>query len=869
MKKYLLILAAILLLWSCIAEDRTECTNPRGVFVSLTVRPERMSSVTRSADETAIRDLNLYLYDDNSNVVLHRYQTSATLRFECLPGDYRICIAANLGRDLGDNLLWKDFTVTHADKYDVLPMAYEGDITIIPSADGMLTLPAVEVQRCVSKISYHITVTPAVADIELRSVQLFSVPRFVSVFDMAAAPSDDPDDYTDCPEVELSGQQAAGDCYLLPNMQGMVAAITDQRQKNPENAPANASYLLIRAVRGSKILAYYIYLGGNNTSDFNVRANTHYRLNISILGDSEVDTRISSYAVNVHDTYEENSVGGYCTYNPFQMLAVEIDGSPAPLTLRGRIGVAQGNAGAFCLNGSPVGEGRDLMLPEQPGPNVFGVNYAPGIYTTVNSQVVYTVTVEDDAGFAQSFDIGHRFANRLDVYIHPATAENGNGTVTVAGALYDAETSSLTHDRVVLCHEKGCTLTAVPEAGYRFEGWYSAADYKTRLSTSASYAYIPTSPEAAIFPKFTVNTRPLDDGGTANCYIAPELNTSYSFDATTMGNGRATTNIRPEPLRGAEARVLWETGTIRGAIVESAKLTGDGRIVFRTGMTYGNAVIGLLDSRGVCIWSWHIWSVDYDIEATAQTYASGAVFMDRNLGALATDCTQAAAKGLYYQWGRKDPFPYPALATDAYTQAPTVYAPGFEYAESNPRTSGTESPYDVMTLEWATAHPTTYMDGVFYEDWEEWTSVADWLYDHHPNLWGNVTTGKNNISRTSHKSIYDPCPPGWKVPGAEDFAEIERIGVSTPYYITIRCNSTQTAKIPLGGTFYEGRYDRNGSLGRLYTNAPYYLHWRDSTGVFHDVACTSILFDTSNYPPFVNTTDFYRYAANPVRCIRE
>lgn len=174
-----------------------------------------------------------------------------------------------------------------------------------------------------------------------------------------------------------------------------------------------------------------------------------------------------------------------------------------------------------------------------------------------------------------------------------------------------------------------------------------------------------------------------------------------------------------------------------------------------------------------------------------------------------------------------------------------------------------------MTLEWATAHPTTYMDGVFYEDWEEWTSVADWLYVHHPNLWGNVTTGKNNISRTSHKSIYDPCPPGWKVPGAEDFAEIERIGVSAPYYVTIRCNSTQTAKIPLGGTFYEGRYDRNGSLGRLYTNAPYYLHWGDSTGVFHDVACTSILFDTSNYPPFVNTTDFYRYAANPVRCIRE
>ena len=510
MKRFLYsLLLPLSILCSCIYEDEADCCCPTKVRVEMTVRPDPMMTVTR-ADEATIRDLNFYLCDDNGGIILHRYQTSATLRFECLPGDYRMRIAANMGRDLGENPASEDFTVSHADEYDVLPMAYEGDITIIPSADGMLTLPAVEVQRCVSKISYHITVTPAVADIELRSVQLFSVPRFVSVFDMAAAPSDDPDDYTDCPEVELSGQQAAGDCYLLPNMQGMVAAITDQRQKNPENAPANASYLLIRAVRGSKILAYYIYLGGNNTSDFNVRANTHYRLNISILGDSEVDTRISSYAVNVHDTYEENSVGGYCTYNPFQMLAVEIDGSPAPLTLRGRIGVAQGNAGAFCLNGSPVGEGRDLMLPEQPGPNIFGVNYAPGIYTTVNSQVVYTVTVEDDAGFAQSFDIGHRFANRLDVYIHPATAENGNGTVTVAGALYDAETSSLTHDRVVLCHEKGCTLTAVPDAGYRFEGWYASSDYRTLLSTSASYAYVPTSPEAAIFPKFRTDAQPLE-----------------------------------------------------------------------------------------------------------------------------------------------------------------------------------------------------------------------------------------------------------------------------------------------------------------------------------------------------------------------
>ena len=713
-------------LCSCVYEDGANCCRPTKVRVEMSVRPERMITITRSADEYAIRDLNLYLYDDNGEVVLFRYQTSTTLRFECLPGNYQMRIVANMGRDMGENPASEDCTITHADDYDTLPMSYEGDVSIRPSG-GVLTLPTVEVQRCVAKVSYNISVKPA--DIELRSVQLLSVPRSVSVFDMATAPSDNPDDYTDCPGTELSGQQAAGDCYLLPNMQGTIPSITDQRQKNPDNAPANASYLLIRAVRGAKVLAYYIYLGDNNTSDFNVRANVHYRLNISILGDSEVDTRVSSYTLNVYDTYEGNTIGGYCTYDVMGELFVEVDGDPAPLTLRGHITASQGDKKRLLVDDASIGSGRDLELANQPGLNGYFLYYDLPVYTTANSQVAYTVTVEDDAGFTQSFDFRRRFANRLQVVVE--TADNGKGRVNVSQALYDAEISG-TRNHVVMCHEMGCTLVALPAAGYRFEGWYTTDGYTKRLSSSTTYLYTPASNDASIFPKFAASTRPFDEDGTVNCYIAPVQSTSYSFDATTMGNGR-TTLTPPKRLSGVSTRVLWETGTLSEAIVKDVQYQ-DGRITFTTGTTHGNAVIGLLDSRGECVWSWHIWAADYDPAATAQTYASGAVFMDRNLGALTTDCTQSVAKGLYYQWGRKDPFPYPALATDAYTQAPTIYAPGFEYAESNPRTSGAESPYDVITLEWATAHPTTYMNGVFYEEWEEWVPSADWLYDHHPNL---------------------------------------------------------------------------------------------------------------------------------------
>ena len=90
-----------------------------------------------------------------------------------------------MGRDTGDSPAWENLAVTHADDYDTLPMAYEGEVSI-PSSDETVTLPTVEVQRVVAKVSYEIAVESA--DIELRSVQLLSVPRAVSVLDVAARP---------------------------------------------------------------------------------------------------------------------------------------------------------------------------------------------------------------------------------------------------------------------------------------------------------------------------------------------------------------------------------------------------------------------------------------------------------------------------------------------------------------------------------------------------------------------------------------------------------------------------------------------------------------------------------------------------------
>jgi len=866
--KYLLFTLLSLTVWltGCI-HDKTAADAPiKNVSVEVGVTARPAERITRATDEMQIKDLNVYLFGKTNTFKLHIYTQSPFLQFECPVGEYDLYIAANLHADMADlsPAELEACTIASRPAYDDLPMSAKTALTIAASPQGkVVTLPTIQVRRCVAKIAYNIRVDNTVSDIELQSVRLMNMPRTSPLF-TSAQPSENKADYTSgfYSEIPPSGNAAySGVCYVFENMQGCVPGITSQADKSILNAPENASYLLIRAVRGDKVLSYSIYLGENNTDNFDVERNTHQTFNITIRGDNEVDTRISSYTLNVYDTYADNMIGGYCTYDVMGELFVEVDGNTSPLTLRGRITASQGDTDRILVDDVSIGAGLDLELMNQPGLNEYFFYYDKPVYTSADSQFSYTVTIEDDGGYAQSYDFERRFANKL--YIRVETADNGKGKVNVSQALYSAAVPG-TRDHIAMCYEMGCTLVALPAAGYRFEGWYTTDGYTKRLSASTTYFYRPESTDASIFPKFTAATFPLDENGTANCYITPKLNTSYSFNATVQGNGKNTKNIWALNLNGISARMLWESDS---KVVENV-LYADSRISFSTGNARGNAVIGLFDITDNCIWSWHIWSVDYDPASTAQTYVSGAVFMDRNLGAITTDCTQPASRGLYYQWGRKDPFIHPA-SCNSYEPERVVYTEGFAFNVSYPRNAGTESPYDVMTVEWSIAHPTTFMSDAMYEDWEEWTSVVDWLYNHHPNLWGNVTTSNNNISKVSLKSIYDPCPVGWKVPSPEDFAGIERVSQSSPYYVTIHYNGNRTTNIPIGGTFVETRFMNNGQLGRLYTNAPYYMHWGTWACRYGDISCTSIIFSTGSVPSFIDTSDYYRYAANPIRCIRE
>lgn len=225
----------------------------------------------------------------------------------------------------------------------------------------------------------------------------------------------------------------------------------------------------------------------------------------------------------------------------------------------------------------------------------------------------------------------------------------------------------------------------------------------------------------------------LDKNGTANCYIA-DSGEKYQF-ATVKGNSEESVG------EVASAEVLWETiGTDiapkKGDLIKELVYEDD-TISFKTNTFKGNALIAAKDKAGKILWSWHIWIT---LEPKDQVYRNNAgTMMDRNLGALTTIKGDASAIGLIYQWGRKDPF-LGSSDINSGVPAKSTLAVRPDPVRKN-RTYG--------TMEYATANPTTFICGLEEND--------DWCYNTGSDLrWGRT------------KTIYDPCPPGYKIPDGGD-----------------------------------------------------------------------------------------------------
>jgi hypothetical protein len=236
--------------------------------------------------------------------------------------------------------------------------------------------------------------------------------------------------------------------------------------------------------------------------------------------------------------------------------------------------------------------------------------------------------------------------------------------------------------------------------------------------------------------------------GLSNCYmVAPGGEVNFPVSRAYEFDGANFTNTLRQTTAGTwdgdfVADVLWDDA----GIIKSVAVTGIGNTAVITvkanSNATGNALVRICKSTqtSTAVWSYHIWATGYDPNTgTTTTWKNpnrtDLTFMDRNLGATRTGTSSGVGSGLFYQWGRKDPFP----ATDG-----DIWIEEVNIA----RTSG--------SLYYTIQYPSDFIGGGL------------WLlgYEGEDELWG----------QSGSKTIYDPCPAGWRVPVNPDGENIGDYG---------------------------------------------------------------------------------------------
>ena len=258
--------------------------------------------------------------------------------------------------------------------------------------------------------------------------------------------------------------------------------------------------------------------------------------------------------------------------------------------------------------------------------------------------------------------------------------------------------------------------------------------------------------------------------------------------------------------------------------------TGMASFTTPAGFVVGNVLLAAYDAEGTVLWSWNIWAAGegYDADAASRPVANGYVMMDRNLGAAAGPevrgtSDEAKAIGNYYQWGRKDPFPAGAeynpnsgvvtmYGDETRTWGLPTHTPVEAFRQTSDKQTldftdlifGTDNASngrvlssvlgDSFTVDQAVEEAVRYpYRWMFWSgtdsgnDNYNWTrsslsgtaNAKAWKY-----LWGNPDKDPQDEASDNDKTIFDPCPPGWKVMprAAWSFADLNDVSGWHGYY---------------------------------------------------------------------------------------
>ena len=376
------------------------------------------------------------------------------------------------------------------------------------------------------------------------------------------------------------------------------------------------------------------------------------------------------------------------------------------------------STGSFGLDANPMvalaGQGEKFFFQNLCGVLVINITGEASVKSL-------SVTLFDESGNPAAVSGKHTVS--MDYIESPtlASTEESKKTVTLdCGEGVALNTSEQTPFHVVL---PAGTYSGIMVSVFTTDGRIMVKQGKNSLRIRRSRV---TSAGSFIHESVGVDVD-LSDRGTSNCYIISGSGV-YSFDANVIGNGEsgfvedAGFHTDSPIINPSIVELLWED---KPGVVQSVGYN-DGKVLFYSLGTEGNALIAAKDESGDIVWSWHIWSTDLPENQVYVNSLGEYTLMDRNLGAISdtgeTEEEWAESVGMLYQWGRKDPLLGSADGSRTFaTTAPVVVKDNVKV----------DSP-----IEYSFANPVHVVDDLMNND----------------SAWGRT------------KTMYDPCPPGWRVP---------------------------------------------------------------------------------------------------------
>ncbi len=321
---------------------------------------------------------------------------------------------------------------------------------------------------------------------------------------------------------------------------------------------------------------------------------------------------------------------------------------------------------------------------------------------------------------------------------------------------------------------------------------------------------------------FIINAPP--SGVAARQFNVPITRVNDYWGSGLNGYG----NLGGSPIQAATkwvVKLLWQdrnnlVGTTEGESKITLKVDhGVGvtpfSILVPAGTPSGNFVVALYEAeadgttpKGNILWSWHFWVTDYNpnqkvtVNGAKWTYPvpggkvvryggsmwgyanyatndytynsaitttapyAQSVMMDRNLGAIdAGYPAGGSGRGaIYYQYGRKDPFPGPIDLYDIGGNA--LNSTVWNKTNANAVEAPNNSPAPGYNVPLAVQNPMTFYMKAAGGDWSYMNEI-DFLWADAKQVLGSSGAWPADLAAKQGrygKSIYDPCPSGWKLP---------------------------------------------------------------------------------------------------------